>query len=145
MADVFDIAISGTGEMLMGNNGNIATVTKEDLRFQLAINRIKSVTDNWFIDKVGANLEYLIGKRCDSTTANVGKQLIIDQLTFDDLYRPDEIHITANIKENFYINYDIYLKAYQGESEETVITFKIQVTLDLVKGVRIRYGWEPRR
>ena len=145
MADTFDIMIDSTGEMLTDDGGEIASVTKEDLRFQLAFCRIKSVAHNWFIDNIGANLEELIGRRCNSETAEYGKQKIINELTKDGLYSNSEIHITASIENNFYINYDIYLKAYQGESEDTIVTAKITATLDLVRGVLVRYGWEPRR
>lgn len=145
MADTFDILINGNGEIIMSDDGTIKPVSGEDLRLQIAFNRVKSISNNWFIDKVGADLEALVGMKCDSETAELGKVKIINELTYDHLYEEDEIVIVASINDNVYINYDIYLKAYQGETEQTVITNKIQASLDLVRGVKVRYGWEPRR
>lgn len=145
MADPFDFGITGTGEITMNPFGLIRPVSGEDLRLQMAFNRIKSVSNNWYIDKIGADLEALVGRKCDEQIAEEGKMRIKNELVRDGLYDDDEIVIIANISDNVYVNYDIYLKSYQGESEETIITNKIQASLDLVRGVRVRYGWEPKR
>ena len=51
------------------------------------------------------------------------------------------------IKENYSNKLKVderYFKIYQQETEE-VYSYEIDVELDLVKGVHVRYGWEPRR
>jgi hypothetical protein len=146
MAEGFDFDLTTLGEIIVTpDTHEIKTVKDDDLRIQLAYNRIKSVTNEWFMDDIGANLEELIGKHCNADTAEDGKRKIIDSLTFDELWDEDDIFIKAQILNNINITYTIYLRTYQGESEETIITTEIEATLDLIKGVHIRYGWEPRR
>ena len=42
------------------------------------------------------------------------------------------------------IEYNIYFKIRNPETDDTY-SYEIIATIDLVKGVNIRYGWEPRR
>ena len=56
----------------------------------------------------------------------------------------DDIFIKAEIKDNVHIVYSVYLKLFQSETEDT-ISYEITVELDLVKGVFIKFGWDPRR
>lgn len=146
MIEGFDFDLTTLGEIVVDSNTHdIKTVKDDDLRIQLAYNRIKSVTTEWFVDEIGANLEEIIGRQCNEDTAEYGKDKILDCLIQDELWDESDIFIKAQIVNNINITYTIYLRTYQGESEETVITTEIEATLDLVQGVHIRYGWEPRR
>ena len=141
----FDFAITTEGELIIDEeNHDIVKSLDDDLRIQLAYNRIKSISKNWFIDEVGADLEEIIGKACNETTAEYGKLKIIDVLTFDGLWDDKDIFIKSEIKNNINITYNIFLKLRQSDTEE-VYSYEIDAELDLVKGVHIRYGWEPRR
>lgn len=143
--DGFDFAFLPEGEIIVDNETHdINKATNNDLRIQLAINRIKSITNDWFIDEIGADLEELVGRPCTSQIANYGKDKIIQSLIFDGLWTEEEIVIKAEIKDNTIIIYTIYLKIYQSETEDTY-SYEIIATLDLVKGVYIHFGWEPRR
>jgi hypothetical protein len=118
----------------------------DNLRLQLAYNRIKSISTNWFIDEIGADLESLIGRPCNTDTAEKGKTLIESVILYDELWKSKDLYIMANITDNNKkIVYSVYLLTYQSSDEATVITNEITVELDLVKGVKIMYGWEPRR
>ena len=143
--DGFDFGFSPDGEIIVdAETHDIYKSQEDELRIQLSYNRIKSISKNWFIDEVGADLEEIIGKACNETTAEYGKLKIIDVLTFDGLWDDKDIFIKSEIKNNINITYNIYLKLRQSETEE-VYSYEIDVELDLVKGVNIRYGWEPRR
>ena len=145
MAEGFDFSFSPEGEIIVDNETHdITKSTNDDLRIQLAYNRIKSISHNWFVDEVGADLEELIGKPCTEEMAEYGKLKIIDVLTFDGLWTDNDIFIKSEIKNNTNITYSIYLKIYQSETEDTY-SYEITAELDLVKGVFIRFGWEPRR
>lgn len=145
MAETFDFAITTDGEIIIDTNSHdIAQSINDTLRIQLAYNRIKSVARDWFVDEIGANLEELIGKPCTEDIAEYGKLKIMEVLTIDDLWSDDDIFIKSEIKNNTKITYNIYLKIYQVETED-VYSYEIEAELDLVKGVFIRYGWEPRR
>lgn len=139
-----DFAILDNGELELTNGHDIKAIDGDELRIQMAYARIKSVSTTWYIDEIGADLEALIGRHCNETMADEGKSRIIDSLTFDKLWDEDDIYIKAKIEDNVTIRYLIYLRTYQSYDEDTVTT-EIEVTLDLIKGVKIRYGWEPRR
>ena len=143
--DGFDFGFSPDGEIIVDPDTHDIYKSQEDeLKIQLSYNRIKSISKNWFIDEVGADLEEIIGKACNETTAEYGKLKIIDVLTFDGLWDDSDIFIKSEIKNNINITYNIFLKLRQSDTEE-VYSYEIDAELDLVKGVHIRYGWEPRR
>ena len=143
--DGFDFGFSPDGEIIVDNDTHDIYKSQEDeLKIQLSYNRIKSISKNWFIDEVGADLEEIIAKACNETTAAYGKLKIIDVLTFDGLWDDSDIFIKSEIKNNINITYNIFLKLRQSDTEE-VYSYEIDAELDLVKGVHIRYGWEPRR
>lgn len=143
--DEFDFGFSPDGEIIVDTDTHDIYKSQEDeLKIQLSYNRIKSISKNWFIDEVGADLEEIIGKACNETTAEYGKLKIIDVLTFDGLWDDSDIFIKSEIKNNINITYNIFLKLRQSDTEE-VYSYEIDAELDLVKGVHIRYGWEPRR
>lgn len=143
--DGFDFGFSPDGEIIVDiDTHDIYKSQEDELKIQLSYNRIKSISKNWFIDEVGADLEEIIGKACNETTAEYGKLKIIDVLTFDGLWDDSDIFIKSEIKNNINITYNIFLKLRQSDTEE-VYSYEIDAELDLVKGVHIRYGWEPRR
>lgn len=144
MIEGFDFGLDTSGELIIDQDtSDILKQTDDNLRLQLAYDRIKSVSTNWFIDHIGANLESLIGRPCDVQHAEEGKSLIDTQLTFDKLWDDKEFYIKANINSNTSITYNILFKIYNKDSEETY-SYIIEATIDLVKGVFIRYGWEPK-
>lgn len=141
----FDFAITTDGELIVDEqNHDIAKSTEDDLRIQLAYDRIKSISKNWFVDEIGADMEELVGRPCTEDIAEYGKQKIINVLLIDDLWEKEDIFIKAEIKDNVHIIYSVYLKLFQSETEDT-ISYEIIVELDLVKGVFIKFGWDPRR
>ena len=143
--DGFDFGFSPDGEIIVDSETHDIYKSQEhELKIQLSYNRIKSISKNWFIDEVGADLEEIIGKACNKTTAEYGKLKIIDVLTFDGLWNDKDIFIKSEIKNNINITYNIYLKLHQSDTEE-VYSYEIDAELDLIKGVNVRYGWEPRR
>ena len=145
MAETFDFAISTDGEIIVDSDTHdVSQTMNDDLRIQLAYNRIKSISHNWFVDEIGADLEELIGRPCTTDVAEYGKHKIMQVLLVDDLWSDKDIFIKTEIKNNTNIIYSIYLKIYQTETEDA-FSYEIVAELDLIKGVFIRFGWEPRR
>lgn len=141
----FDFGFTPEGEIIVDpETHDIAKSVDDDLRIQLVFNRLKSISHDWFVDEIGADLEELIGKPCTADIAEYGKDKIIAQLTFDDLWNNEDIVVVAQIKDNTHILYKIYLRMYQSETEDTY-SYEIETELDLVKGVFVRYGWGRRR
>ena len=145
MVSGFDFGLDTEGELVLDEEtSDIKRQVDNDLRIQLAYDRIKSVSTNWFVDHIGANLEYLIGKPCSREYADKGKSMIARQLTFDGLWDETEFVIQAKIKSNMAIEYYIYFKIYDKEEDETY-SYDIIATIDLIYGVHIRYGWYPEK
>lgn len=144
MINGFDFGLSTGGELVLNpGTWDIEAKTDNDLRLQLAYDRIKSVANNWFIDGIGANLESLIGRPCNQDSAEAGKELILNQLTFDSLWEPSEVFIKATIVDMIHLVYNVYFKI-KDESTDDTYSYEIIAEIDLVKGVNIRYGWEPK-
>lgn len=145
MIEGFDFGFAPEGEIVVDSiTHDIQKQTGNDLKIQMAYNRIKSVSRTWYIDEIGANLEEIIGKPCTKDIADYGKAKIINSLINDKLWLPEEVFVKAEIINNTNIIYNIYLKIVQQETEDTY-SYLIVAELDLVKGVFVRYGWEPKR
>ena len=109
MAEGFDFGFTPEGEIVINNETHDINKSKDnDLRIQLAYNRIKSISHNWFVDEIGADLEEIIGRPCTEEIAEYGKLKIIDVLTTDDLWKDNDIFIKSEIKNNTNITYNIF-------------------------------------
>lgn len=141
----FDFGLNGLGELVLDEEtSDIKRRETDDLRLQLAYLRIKSVANNWYKDHIGADLEGLVGRPCNESNAEQGKESIEYQLTFDKLWDEDEFFIRSQIKSVYTIDYNIFFKIKDSDTEDTY-SYEISATIDLVKGVNIRYGWEPKK
>lgn len=141
----FDLAFLQEGEIIVNEESHdFATVEDNELRVQLAYNRMKSISHDWFVDEIGADLEELIGKHCTEEIVEYGKHKIISVLTVDDLWAEDDIVVIGRINNNINIQYSVYLRIYQDISEDPW-SYELTAELDLVKGVFVRYGWMPKR
>lgn len=136
----FDFNIDESGELVVNEQHKINKVTDDELKIQLAYTRIKSVANGWFYDHVGADLEELVGRSIKEGTIESGKSKINNVLTYDNLWSGDDILVTANIKDSTHLIYSVYLKTYTNDEfgEKAV---EITVELDLIKGVKIKFGW----
>ena len=137
----FDFDIDELGELVINQEEHeINKVTDDELRIQLAYTRIKSIAQGWFYDYVGADLEELVGRSIKNSTVEYGKEKILEVLTFDDLWNEDDILIISNVQDSTHLIYSVYLKTYTNDEfgEKSV---ELIIELDLVKGVKIRFGW----
>lgn len=136
----FDFNIDESGDLVVDKQHEIKKVTDNELKIQLAYTRIKSIANGWFYDHVGADLEELVGRSIKEDTIEIGKNKIINALTFNDLWNEDDILVTANIKDATHLIYSVYLKTYTND-EYGEKAIEIKVELDLIKGVKIKFGW----
>ena len=137
----FDFDIDESGELVINQEEHeINKITDDELRIQLAYTRIKSIAHGWFYDKVGADLEELVGRSIKESTVEYGKEKIINTLTFDNLWDANDILVVSNIKDSTHLIYSVYLKTYTNDEfgEKSV---ELIIELDLVKGVKIKFGW----
>ena len=141
---MFDFTLDHRGELIFESSDNdILKSEDNDFKLQTAFNRLMSVSTNWFYDETGADMEQLIGKECSKDMADYGKSLITNILTFDELWDRDDFYIKSKIKDNVHINYGIYFKITESGDDDPY-AYNINIELDLIKGVFVRYGWMPR-
>ena len=137
----FDFDIDESGELVINEQEHeINKISDDELRIQLAYTRIKSVANGWFYDYVGANLEELIGRSIKDSTVELGKEKITEVLTFDNLWDGNDILIISNVKDSTHLIYSVYLKTYTNDEFGEKST-ELIIELDLVKGVKIKFGW----
>lgn len=137
----FDFDIDDTGELVINEQEHeINRISDDELRIQLAYTRIKSIAHGWFYDYVGADLEELVGRSIKESTVELGKDKILNVLTFDKLWDGDDILITANIQDSTHLIYSVYLKTYTDDEFGEKST-ELIIELDLIKGVKIKFGW----
>lgn len=137
----FDFKLDMFGELVINEiNHEIDTVKSDDLKVQLAYTRIKSIANGWFYDNVGADLEALVGRPVKKEIVSVGTTKIIEVLTYDDLWAEEDILIQTTIKDSTHVIYSVYLRKYTDDEfgEESIV---MNIELDLVQGVRIKFGW----
>lgn len=138
----FDFAIDETGELVIDSNTyELKKKTDDELRIQLAYTRIKSISNNWFYDNVGANLEELVGRSIRAGVLDVGVQKITEVLTYYDLWDVNDIYIQTTIKDSTHVIYSVYLRLDTND-EFGEKSIEMNIELDLIKGVRIKYGWK---
>ena len=100
----FDFDIDESGELVINQEEHeINKITDDELRIQLAYTRIKSIAHGWFYDKVGADLEELVGRSIKESTVEYGKEKIINTLTFDNLWDANDILVVSNIKDSTHL------------------------------------------
>lgn len=133
-----DFMIDDYGELCIEvnneNKNSLLEAKNDELRKQIAVCRIMSVTHDWFYDNVGSDLEQIIGEALNEHTMNLGKELIIDSLTKNNFLTIEEI-IVENVVIDFEsIGYNVYIKQIQRKDIYTVI----KVSLDLIKGITIK-------
>ena len=137
----FDFDIDNTGELVINEiEHEINKIDSDDLKIQLAYTRIKSISHGWFYDYVGADLEELVGRSIKESTVELGKSKILNVLTFDNLWDAKDIFIQSMIKNSTHLIYSVYLKVYTDD-EFGEKSIELIIELDLIKGVKIKFGW----
>lgn len=127
---VMDIAITSDGDLSL-SNGDLVTIENLDLYKQMASNRIKSVSIDWFKDNIGADLEELIGLPNTKDNAELGVDKIKQSLTFDQLFAEKDVNVKSYPKSKSRIGYEVTV------TKQPFGSFNLSVALDLVKGVMI--------
>jgi hypothetical protein len=133
---MFDFGINEEGDLIFDTDTlDIHSSTDDELRTQNAMCRIKSIQHDWYIDHIGADLEAILGQPNTSVSRSAGIEKITNSLTFDGLYKNEEIYIEQNVKTSTTVQYQVYLRTFDGKSASIII-----VDLDLVKGVNVVIG-----
>lgn len=132
---MIDFMIGNQGDLSLKETVEIAECSGENLRKQMAVNRIKSVSKDWNECHIGANLESFLGESAKEETFRKMESTILNALCFDGYFQEDDIYIKTFLKENTYVKILVYIKALNNKG-----SFSIDVDLDLVKGVNVVMG-----
>jgi hypothetical protein len=111
---------------------NLGLVFGNSERLQKAYCRIKSISHNWFVDQLGADLEEIIGMPMNESSISLGEDKIYNVLMKDELFTLEEIYVETFKTSFTAIEIYVYLR-----DTNLVSCSVIKVDLDLVKGVSI--------
>jgi hypothetical protein len=128
--DAIDLFLTEDGDIAT-SNGDLKTVSGNSFKEQSAMNRIKSIKSDWFFDGIGADMEEILGEPNTREIAEKGKGKLIQCLTEDDFFNPDEVWVKVAPLGKNDILYIVAIKSEQGAP------IVLNVKLDLVKGVYI--------
>ena len=130
---MFDFKITDNGELVSNDLDSTSDTAKGDeLLRQLALCRIKSVTGDWFNEpNLGADLEDFLGRVNNQNTLKEIVDRIEDSLI--DIVPRDNIFVIPKVDKEFF-EFAVFIRTY---SEKPIV---INVTLDIVSGVEVKYG-----
>ena len=130
----FDFSISESGDLILNDKNDIMKSSYDNLRIQRLICAIKSISNDWYGDNIGANLEQYLGESLNQEL--VGQ--IVDSIYFaaisTNIIRKEEVYVIPNVV-NTNIELSIFLKKTNGNS-----SYLIKVNFDMVSGVNINLG-----
>lgn len=101
-------------------------VSEIDLLIQNIKNRIKTCKPDWFYDKIGANMEAILGMENSKDTAMYGAQLIEDAITEGGFMKSEDIYIRPVPSSIFSIVYFVAVRVGENSS----LQFKVNVALN---------------
>lgn len=135
-----DFKLDYTGELQVTEEHELDTVSDIEYKIQTSYDIIKSVSTTWFYDNIGADLEQHIGEPVTPNVLETIKRQIIYHLTFNDFWNEEDILVTYNVKNATKVTFSVFLRLYTDDAYKEE-SRQIEVELDLIKGVNIRYGW----
>lgn len=131
---MFDFKITEKGELIYNNTVQNVDISDNDiLTRQIAVNRIKSVTNDWFNEKIGADIEKYIGLPNNNETVKDILSSIRYTLTFDDFLLDSDIYFIPRLDKTT-ISIKVFIKK-RFEYAPIII----DVEIDIVGGVKIEY------
>lgn len=123
---MFDFKITDNGELETSNDTASMPKAVSDIRYrQLAICRIKSVTNNWFNeDELGANLERYLGEFNNQETVD---EIISNiKTSLSDIINPDNVFIVPKVEKDK-LSLAVFIKGTVSNSPSI-----INVEIDLI-------------
>lgn len=133
-----DLMLTDDGDLVLHEDnglsheeGDLKSSLGSKLISQIIINRVKTMSPDWFYDGIGADLEQLLGKVNNKETALKGAELIKNALTYDGFIKNDDIFVKPSPIDEFTIMYILAVRV--STSEE--LLFKVGIALS--SGVNI--------
>jgi hypothetical protein len=129
-----DFALSMDGDLILGADGDLLTITGPATLQQEIVFRLKTKQGDYlYFPQCGASLEDLVGLPNSEDTANEGVYLIQNALTHDGLIPVEALTVTAYPMDEqtivFQILVDLSYFAYENEY------LSLQISLSLLEGL----------
>lgn len=123
-----DIQITNTGDLLIGYDGDIATVSDAAAINQNVLFRLKTVVGDFILEpECGASLESVIGSPNSEETGNIIEALVLRALTHDNFLSQEQLKITT-----FPVDNNTIMLITQIQIDEDIS--QIVTSLDLREG-----------
>lgn len=128
-----DLKLTPQGDLALSPAGDLATVEKLEYQEQQAMCRVKSVTVDWFYDKIGADLEDLLGRENNRGTADELKKRVTEALIKDGMTDAADVYIeVAPVGKGKLVAFLFLNSPYATEPKG------FEIELDLAGGATIR-------
>ena len=131
-----DFALTLSGDLLLGSDGDLDTVIGEDVLLQEIIVRLETKKgDAKYAKEMGASLDTLIGRANSPGTQQVAEKLIMSALTHDGLFAEEDLVIIAFPSSETTISLTIScnMSRYGGSTSGDLLS--LEITLDLQEGL----------
>lgn len=120
-----DITLTEDGDFVLVDGDFVLAYDMEYIKQQI-FHRIKTMNPDWFYDKIGADLEQLLGKPNTRETATLGIDLIREALTNGGFIDAESIYVKPIPVNNETITYFIMIKV---DDATKPLTFKVNIAL----------------
>ena len=125
-----DFELSTDGDLIISES-DLSVVEDTGFYIQLASNRIKSISKDWFKDNIGSDLEEVLGMPNTQDNAKIGEDKIRQALIFDNTFTEENVRIKSYPTSKNSIGFEVSITKHPFGS------FFLRVSLDLVKGIMI--------
>lgn len=128
-----DLKFTKDGDLVLGEDGDFLITEGLECRKQFAHNIIKSISRDWFVDNVGADLEALYGLPV-RLARREGIFKITAGLTKHDIFKRNNFYVDGRITDKNTIVYLVFL------IEDNDVVASIEVELRLTGSININWG-----
>lgn len=131
-----DIALTSDGDLDLweydSNTCDVNNVEKLEYIKQQVTIRIKTMNPDWFYDKIGSDLEELLGKVNSKETAQQGIEKIRSCLVYDSFLSNDDIYIKPVPVDYETVSYFVFVKTtFKNEPVAFVVNIALSAGINI--------------
>ena len=131
-----DLALTLNGDLVLGPDGDLDTVTGEEALLQEVIVRLKTKKgDARYAKSMGASLDTMIGQPLSPQTGVALERLVMGALTHDGLFTEDSVSVIASPDSDTTIVLQITCSMARFGDAESGEILSVEVTFDLQEGL----------
>lgn len=127
-----DLKLTPDGDLAVGPDGDLALAEGADFIRQSVQARLRSVTNDWFYDHVGADLEDFLGRPNTREVAGELEARIVDTLTGDGLVAREDVYVRPVPVETSVVLLFVFVKTPHVDAP-----LGFEIAVDLQGGVTV--------